>query len=58
MNKELTPLEALEIIKQAKYYVDFELDATVGEDYEEELDIIEKALKTLSQIINFETKDN
>ena len=42
MSKEL---EALEKIKQARYLVDFELDVKVGEDYKEELAIIEKALK-------------
>ena len=45
MNKEMTPLQALEKIKQARYFVDFELDAKVSEDYKKELDIIETALK-------------
>ena len=45
MNKEMTPLQALKKIKQARYFVDFELDAKVSEDYKEELDIIETALK-------------
>lgn len=40
MSKELTPLEALEKIKQARYFVDFELYVKVEEDYKEELDII------------------
>ena len=42
MSKEL---EALERIRKARYFVDFELNANVGEDYKEELDIIETALK-------------
>ena len=42
MNKEL---EALEKIKQARYFIDFELDVKVGEDYTKELDIIETALE-------------
>ena len=41
MSKEL---EALERIKKAHYFVDFELEAKVSEDYKEELDIIEKGL--------------
>lgn len=45
MNKEMTPLQALKKIKQARYFVDFELDAKVSEDYKKELDIIETALK-------------
>lgn len=45
MSKELSPLEALERIKKARYFVDFELDAKVSEDYKKELDIIETALK-------------
>ena len=43
MSKEL---EALERIRKAHYFVDFELDAKVSEDYKKELDIIETALKT------------
>ena len=42
MSKEL---EALERIKKAHYFVDFDLDAKVSEDYKEELDIIETAIK-------------
>ena len=45
MSKEMTPLQALKKIKQARYFVDFELDAKVSEDYKKELDIIETALK-------------
>ena len=50
MSKEMTPLQALKKIKQAKYFVDFELDAKVSEDYKKELDIIETALKRYSTI--------
>ena len=46
MNKEMTPLQALKKIKKARYFVDFELDAKVSEDYKKELDIIETSLKT------------
>ena len=45
MSKKMTPLEALKKVKQARYFVDFELDAKVGEDYKEELKIIETELK-------------
>lgn len=51
MSKEL---EALESIKQAHYFVDFELDVKVSEDYKKELDIIEKSLKALEIIKNKE----
>ena len=47
MTKEL---KALERIRKARYFVDYELDAKVGEDYKEELDIIETALKRLEQL--------
>ena len=50
MDNELTPLKALEKIRQAEYFVDFELDTTVGKDYKNELDIIEKSLKALEII--------
>ena len=43
-------LEALEKIKQARYFVDFELDAKVGEDYKEEISLIETSLKVLEII--------
>lgn len=45
MGNKMTPLQALKKVKQARYFVDFELDAKVGEDYKEELSIIETALK-------------
>lgn len=41
----MTPLQALKKVKQARYFADFELDAKVGEDYKEELKIIETELK-------------
>lgn len=47
MSKEL---EALERIKKAHYFVDFELDAKISEDYKEELDIIETALKENAEL--------
>lgn len=47
MNKGL---EALKKIKQARYFVDFELDAKVSEDYKEELDIIENEIKRLKEL--------
>lgn len=50
MSKELTPLQALEKIKQAHYFVDFELDAKVSEDYKKELGIIENALKDYEEL--------
>ena len=49
MSKEL---EALERIKKAHYFVDFELDAKISEDYKEELDIIETALKNQKRKLN------
>lgn len=49
MGNKMTPLEALKKIKQARYFVDFELDAKVGKDYKEELKIIESALKEKEQ---------
>lgn len=47
MSKEL---EALERIENGEYFVDFELDAKIGEDYEEEIAIIKTALKRLEQL--------
>ena len=65
MSKKMTPLQALKKVKKARYFVDFELDAKVGEDYKEELKIIESALnekeqqdnalKVLKEVIEFAT---
>lgn len=49
MGRKMTPLEALKRVKQARYFIDFELDAKVGEDYKEELKIIETELKEKEQ---------
>lgn len=49
MGRKMTPLQALKKIKQARYFVDFELDAKVGEDYKKELKIIETELKEKEQ---------
>ena len=43
-------LDALERIKQAEYFIDFELDAKIKDDYKTELAIIEKELKALEII--------
>lgn len=43
-------LEALEKIKQAEYFVDFEQDAKIKDDYKTELAIIEKELKRLEEL--------
>lgn len=40
----MTPKEALEKLRNKHYFVDFELDTTVGKDCKEELDIIESAI--------------
>jgi hypothetical protein len=65
MGRKMTPLEALKKVKQARYFADFELDAKVGEDYKEELKIIEtelkekeqqdNVLKVLKEVIEFAT---
>lgn len=52
MNKEMTPLQALKKIKQARYFVDFELDVKVSEDYKKELNIIETALKNYQELLD------
>ena len=49
MGRKMTPLQALKKVKQARYFVDFELNAKVGKDYKEELKIIESALKEKEQ---------
>ena len=43
-------LDALEKIKQAEYFVDFEQDAKIKDDYKAELTIIETALKRLETL--------
>lgn len=46
----MKPLEALERIKKANYFVDFELNVKVGKDYKDEINIVEKSLKALEII--------
>ena len=43
-------LDALEEIKQAEYFVDFELNAKIKDEYKTELTIIEKELKALATL--------
>lgn len=43
-------LDALEKIKQAEYFVDFELDVKIKDDYKTELAIIEQELKEYERL--------
>lgn len=51
-------LKALEKIKQATYSIDFELSVCVGEDYKKEINIIEKELERLDDLLEMLYKMN